>query len=1042
MSLWTLPEIQPQIVTRPAFDSELGPAPTPRFACSRLRALLDALQDTVAAQVREQDPVAPPNIILAAQQQATEAWLRLLDDSWPEAPLRFTRDLLEKRGCRCSAEFYYLAGRYARALTDDDAFSQRHAGVLLAGWLDALDKGLPVRFAYRALVEALSRSAEADLRLTRLGWRSASAEWHAGPELAQLPEAYHQDYLRAHSALYRNLLGMVPPRLEGDLPAQVTETQSMLRGDPAFRWDLHWDAAILPAGWHFWVGVGLSLVLVLLALFGSPALRWLAWFALLPAVVAGFWSQQARLRSTLTRQQARLAEQGRQAQVHANVMELVSTALQEANEALQRQVENLTALRDVTLKMGTILDRQSLLNATIEIATGLLRFDRVIVFIVDQERQALTFGAISHPAPSPEEQFQLEQIEIPLSASDDLKLLAEWSAGRSVLVQDGARLYREDYGWVFSLLELDHFFSVPLIIGTTLLGVIIVDNHFTRLPINEEARSLLEALGANIAIALENARLYQMTDEQLSTHVKELDMVRQIDRELNEALSWDRVLYMTIDWALRLTGAHGASLAMVDHDTRTLRIVAAYGLDVPEAELLQATYTFDQEVMGRVARSGDPVVIDDLADNPEVIAHSQQARSYLSVPIRRRGRVIAVLNLESPRVNGFTPEHLELTERLASRASVALDNARLFEATQREREKLSSILAKTVDIVIVVDFDRRLILLNEAAIAAFNLNPREQYAGRPFEEVFAHTPLEAIRQHLIVQTQHIPVMEETIIADQRYFRTYITANEQVGWVIVMHDVTPFKETEQLKNELIATVSHDLKNPLSVINGYIELLAMYPDRSTEFMRMIKRSIRTMRQLIDDLLDLAHIDAGLELRAEPLDLSTVIQDSVMSLKSLAEEKSLDLEVSIPPDLPLVHADEKRLRQIVVNLLSNAIKYTPPEGHVAVRAEARDTMVMVSVEDNGLGISPEDQAQVFERFYRVRRPETDGIEGTGLGLAIVKSLVEAHGGKLGLQSHLGEGSTFYFTIPRSPVQLDPQAVPETPANRPDSAGRDAVG
>jgi len=259
----------------------------------------------------------------------------------------------------------------------------------------------------------------------------------------------------------------------------------------------------------------------------------------------------------------------------------------------------------------------------------------------------------------------------------------------------------------------------------------------------------------------------------------------------------------------------------------------------------------------------------------------------------------------------------------------------------------------------------------------------------------------------------------------RYFHTDVASNEQIGWLIVLHDVTPFKETEQLKNELIATVSHDLKNPLSVINGYIELLEMYNDlneRGQEFMAMIRRSIRTMRQLIDDLLDLAHIDSGLQIRPEPVAMKAVITEAVMGLKSMADEKRLEVTIDVADDLPPVAGDEHRLYQIIVNLLSNAMKYTPPEGHIYVEARLAGEAILVSIADDGLGISPEDQAQIFERFYRVRRPETDGIEGTGLGLAIVKGLVEAHGGEIGLKSHLGEGSTFYFTIPIASIADHP--------------------
>jgi signal transduction histidine kinase len=185
---------------------------------------------------------------------------------------------------------------------------------------------------------------------------------------------------------------------------------------------------------------------------------------------------------------------------------------------------------------------------------------------------------------------------------------------------------------------------------------------------------------------------------------------------------------------------------------------------------------------------------------------------------------------------------------------------------------------------------------------------------------------------------------------------------------------------------------------------------------DYMGRAQGSIARMRELIDDLLDMARIESGIVLRWHHVKLVDMVHQTVDNLILQAQDKSLSIAVDIPPDMPSVCADKHRLAQILNNLVSNAIKYTPPEGQINIRVEQKDGFVQVAVQDNGMGISPEDQARVFTRFYRVRSPETDSIEGTGLGLAIVKSLVEAHGGEIGLESHLGKGSTFSFTLPRT--------------------------
>jgi signal transduction histidine kinase len=171
---------------------------------------------------------------------------------------------------------------------------------------------------------------------------------------------------------------------------------------------------------------------------------------------------------------------------------------------------------------------------------------------------------------------------------------------------------------------------------------------------------------------------------------------------------------------------------------------------------------------------------------------------------------------------------------------------------------------------------------------------------------------------------------------------------------------------------------------------------------------------MRRLIDDLLDFAKIETGIQLKLRPVSMFQIINDCVQAISPMAESKAMIVEVDVTSSTPPVHGDPDRLHQIFSNLIGNAVKYTPPEGKVRIRADVREGGLVVAIEDTGIGIAPEDQAKIFDRFYRVRRIETETIEGTGLGLAIVKKLVDLHQGNIGLESRLGEGTTFYVTLP----------------------------
>jgi signal transduction histidine kinase len=493
-------------------------------------------------------------------------------------------------------------------------------------------------------------------------------------------------------------------------------------------------------------------------------------------------------------------------------------------------------------------------------------------------------------------------------------------------------------------------------------------------------------------------------------------MMRQIDRELSDTIQLERVFDLTLDWALRYTVAQGASLALYSSETDELRFVADLGYSVD-----QNTPTLNSNNGGialRVARSGEPAMVADALADPDYIPVSSAIRSHMSVPLLRDDVVIAVITLESRRLNAFTEDHLQFVDKLAARAGVAIDNARLYSESVREREKLSHILSEIADIVIVVGIDDRMILINQSGIAALGQNAEATnatYVGRPSDEALAKTPLLPLFQNAKTSGQMM-VDEVELNGDRTYYAEF-SPQAEIGWIIVMHDITPLKETDELKSELVATVSHDLKQPLSVMNGYLELLQMshhLDPRGENFVRMIARSIDHMRHLIDDVLDLAKIESGIALQLEPLQIEKLILECIENVSGLAENKSMQIASDFAPDLPKIAGDPNRLQQIFSNLIGNAVKYTQRGGSVHVMIEALDHNLRFTVRDNGMGISPEEQAHIFDRFYRVRRPETENIEGTGLGLAIVKKLIEAHKGTIGVESSVGEGTAFYVTLP----------------------------
>jgi signal transduction histidine kinase len=227
----------------------------------------------------------------------------------------------------------------------------------------------------------------------------------------------------------------------------------------------------------------------------------------------------------------------------------------------------------------------------------------------------------------------------------------------------------------------------------------------------------------------------------------------------------------------------------------------------------------------------------------------------------------------------------------------------------------------------------------------------------------------------------------------------------------------------MKNEFVSTVSHELRTPMTSIKGYADLILMgaagpMSDPQVRYMQVIKNNADRLSMLVNDLLDISRIETGkTELDLRPLDVPQIIEQVVEGhLRGRIEhdDKPMEVQTENAPALPLVNADHARETQVLTNLLDNAFHYTPENGKIAVRVRANGDYVFISVSDNGIGISKENQKKIFDRFFRAEDSDVQKIAGTGLGLSIVHSLIEMHGGNIEVQSTPGEGSTFTFNLP----------------------------
>ncbi|MCB9453217.1 MAG: GAF domain-containing protein [Anaerolineaceae bacterium] len=680
---------------------------------------------------------------------------------------------------------------------------------------------------------------------------------------------------------------------------------------------------------------------------------------------------------------------------------------------LEVQITQLSKLNDFLTAICQNLEMDAFLG---DLAGGIAAAagcKRVAAFVPMAESGGLRCVA-SFPSELKQEIPALRELSVSIFQADDPVVSALYQSPVS-WIQTADHESSRIAAALFARLGETSGAALPLVQNNQIQAVLFADQFLPDAGNQDSLTETLRNLMQKTAIHFRNVQVHSNTVAELAVKVQEQYILHQIDIELSDTIDLSHIFDMTLDWALRFTNAQAASLSLYDQESDTLRFMVEYGYEIDRERLETLRREYNGGITYRVARSGHVEIVPDVSMDKDFIRVHNSTQSQMSVPVMREDRVVAVMSLESKRLNGFADHHQDFVEKLASRAAVAIDNARLYEETELERQKLSYILSSTADVVIVVALDNRIMLINHAALAMLRLYPQDNYVGRSAYNIFENTPLVTVFQRAVKLGENL--IEEMKLPDERTFYVNMTRHEGIGWIIVMHDITPFKEMDQLKSELIATVSHDLKQPLSVMHGYTELLTMqqFPTQQAGyFIGMIQRSITNMRQLIDDLLDLAKIESGITLNLEAINLSDILTECVEGIRPAANEKKITMLLQTAPNVTEIQADRRRLAQILNNLIGNAVKYTQPEGEVQVIAEARGSAVRISIQDNGMGISPEDQAHIFERFYRVRRPETDSIEGTGLGLAIVKSLVEAHNGQIGIKSHLGEGTTFFVTLP----------------------------
>jgi signal transduction histidine kinase/CheY-like chemotaxis protein len=667
--------------------------------------------------------------------------------------------------------------------------------------------------------------------------------------------------------------------------------------------------------------------------------------------------------------------------------------VKQAEDALRRRNRELNLLPEIGQELSARLDVDDLARVVLErtVATLGASSGHVAIFHPD--------GGVLHKVHAAREYAQRAQEVMQQRIVAEGLMAYVVAARKGTIVEDT----QTDARWLKTPNDpVRSAAAVPLLGRRAVIGVLTL-HHEQPGYFNVEHLALLQAIASQAAIGVENAQLYAVELKRVNELVALNRLTRELSLFTRSADLFERLPHIIRDnlgyptVTLWLNGSGGPQL----------RSVAGAEAGPP------ASYW--AEAPRQVAAGGRSAIIagsvDDLVVAPA--GRSQLSPSAAAVPLFWEAGVSGVLAVHAPRPNAFQESDRVLLETLAAQVASAMERIRLFETVEQEQRRLAAVLSAAAGAMLVLECDGRLRLANPAA--------RELFAG---DELRAGQPLPAGRGYdglitLLRPTGQAqgPRQAQIEWPDGRIFTVLVSPVEEGGLVTVLHDVSYFKDLERVKNEFIATASHDLKSPITAMLGYGDLLAKagpLNERQAAFADRMHKAAVQMRDLVSNLLELARIDLDVALRPEPCEMLDLLTGATDEFRPHAEAKGQALAL-LPPDMPLrINGDPTRLRQALRNLIGNAVKYTPSGGQITLTAEAEEGFVCVHVQDNGPGIAAADLPHLFEKFYRAHATEAGELEGSGLGLAIVKAIVEQHGGEVSVTSAPGQGSCFSFTLP----------------------------
>lgn len=517
--------------------------------------------------------------------------------------------------------------------------------------------------------------------------------------------------------------------------------------------------------------------------------------------------------------------------------------------------------------------------------------------------------------------------------------------------------------------------------------------------------------------------------------VRQRDYLLEISRAMTAQLDLSEVLVRILEAATSMLSGQVGLIALMDEESQTFRTRATIGVPLETVPLFEPLL---EDILDE-AKAGLNIDLLELKMRQVARALDMRLRQVIALPLVMMGDVLGVIYVFRAYGGETTLNDQLVLQSFADQAAIAVHNARLYQNVQEEQLRLAAILDHSADGVMILDANGLILRFNKA-LGRISGHTPEQAVGHYHDEIITWKrvdqgeKLSAALVHGWPHERPADAPPDTLYVEGDLLRpdnshisigiTYAPLMDEHGGlkniIANVRDITNFRQAQELKSTFISVVSHELKTPVALIKGYASTLRRAdanwdPSVVQQSLEVIEEEADRLTELIENLLATSKLQAeGMRLTAiSDVDLAHVAHRAADRFRT--QTRLHKLIVEFPEGFPSVQGDETRLRQVIDNLISNAIKYSPKGGKIAIRGTFDDQTVTVSVSDQGVGLPLDEQARIFERFYRVDDTLSRKTQGTGLGLYLSRAVVEAHGGTIHVESEPGRGSTFTFTIPR---------------------------